>query len=51
MRFSLFEIATMTAEERNHYLEWFVEMKQKENEAKDSSAQSPAQSPQFGPAA
>jgi hypothetical protein len=48
----MFEIATMTAEEREFYLEWFVEQKRKENEARENASNraSPAE-PKFGPAA
>ena len=51
MKFSVFEIATMTAEERQFYLEWFVEMKRKENEAREGANSQAPQQPKFGPAA
>lgn len=41
----------MTAEEREFYLEWFAEMRRKENEAKQSANTRSPSEPQFGPAA
>ena len=42
----------MTAEEREFYLNWFVDMKRKENEAREAgSAPSGNTEPKFGPAA
>ena len=38
----------MTAEERQFYLEWFVEMKRKENESREGAGTAPTQ-PKFGP--
>lgn len=52
MRFSLFEISTMTAEEREFYLNWFAEIKAKENEAANKATQTTsAETPTLGPAA
>lgn len=52
MNFSLFEIATMTAEEREFFLEWYVEAKKKENEAYQSAqTKYDKTQPHFGPAA
>jgi len=50
MSFSMYEISTMTAEEREFFLDWFVETKRKENEAKDTG-DTPSSDPKFGPAA
>lgn len=42
----------MTAEEREFNLEWFVEQKRKENEARENAGNRAASSePKFGPAA
>lgn len=52
MGFSMFEIATMTAEDREFFLGWFVDMKRKENEAQESSGHTSSDNgPKFGPAA
>lgn len=51
MGFSAFEIATMTAEEREFYLEWYVDVKRKENEAKQAQSSPKSEEPKFGPAA
>ena len=48
MRFSLFEIATMTGEEREFYLKWYNELKEKEREASSSHGVSNNE-PHFGP--
>lgn len=50
MHFSTFEIATMTAEEREFYLKWFVDMKKREKEAQEASSKSSNDGPKFGPA-
>ena len=49
MGFNLFEIATMTAEEREFYLDWFTKIKKEENKSKQSSAPSDS-GPKLGPA-
>ena len=51
MNFNLFEIATMTAEERTFYLEWFSETKRQENEAEAaaSSSDNANSGPSYGP--
>jgi hypothetical protein len=51
MGFNLFEIATMTAEEREFYLEWFVETRKKENDAQSAGSTPKNSSPKLGPAA
>ena len=48
--FNLFEIETMTAEERDFYLKWYADMKTKENEAKAASNAPSSTEPKFGPA-
>ena len=47
MGFSMEEIGYMTAEDREFFLDWFVETKRKENEAKQAPS-TPA-GPKFGP--
>ena len=42
MGFSMEEIGYMTAEDREFFLDWFVETKRKENEAKQAPS-TPAQ--------
>ena len=51
MNFSFFEISTMTAEEREFYLNWFSEMRRKENEAQENSNSRSPQEAKFGPGA
>jgi hypothetical protein len=51
MRFSLFEISTMTAEEREFYLQWFVDVKRQENEAREAGKAATDNGPRLGPAA
>jgi len=48
MGFDMYEIGTMTAEERDFFLNWFVEIKRKENAARSQPADN---GPKFGPAA
>ena len=51
MKFSFFEISTMTAEEREFYLSWFSETRRKENEAQEGSNSPAPQEAKFGPGA
>ena len=51
MGFSIFEMSTMTAEEREFYLNWFVEIKRKENEAREAGNAPADTGPKLGPAA
>jgi hypothetical protein len=51
MNFSTSEIAVMTAEERSFYLEWFADIKKKENDATSSGQTPTSDGPKLGPAA
>jgi len=50
MNFSLQEMSNMTAEDREFYIKWFADMKNKENEAKERSM-APDSEMRLGPSA
>ena len=50
MGFSMFEINTMTAEDREFYLKWFAKTRTKEKEA-ESAPSAAEQGPKLGPSA